>query len=50
MVRSDLFHLMERSMCGAASSLEILHVCLAALLFCTAAAAVKVLASHVSTS
>ena len=40
MVRIDLFHPMERSVYGTATAMDILHVCLAVLLFCVAAAAV----------
>jgi hypothetical protein len=40
MVRIDLFHPVERSVYGTATAMDILHVCLAALLFCAAAAAV----------
>jgi len=40
MVRIDLFHPVERSVYGTATAMDILHVCLAALLFCAAAASV----------
>ena len=40
MVRIDLFHPVERSVYGTATAMDILQVCLAALLFCAAAAAV----------
>ena len=40
MVRIDLFHPVERSVYGTATAMDILHVCLAALLFCAVAAAV----------
>ena len=40
MLRIDLFHPVEPSVYGTATAMEILHVCLAALLFCAAAAAV----------
>ncbi len=39
MVRIDLFHPVERSVYGTATAMDILHVCLAAPLFCAAAAA-----------
>jgi hypothetical protein len=40
MVRIDLFHPVERSVFGTATAMDILHVCLAALLFCAAAAVI----------
>ena len=40
MVRIDLFHPVEPSVYGTATAMDILQVCLAALLFCAAAAAV----------
>ena len=40
MLRIDLFHPVERSVYGMATAMDILQVCLAALLFCAAAAAV----------
>ena len=40
MVRIDLFHPFEPSVYGTATAMDILQVCLAALLFCVAAAAV----------
>ena len=40
MVRIDLFHPVERSVYGTATAMDILHVCLAALLFCEAAAVI----------
>jgi hypothetical protein len=40
MVRIDLFHPVERSVYGTATAMDIFQVCLAALLFCAAAAAV----------
>ena len=40
MVRIDLFHPVERSVYGTATAMDILYVCLAALFFCAAVAAV----------
>jgi len=40
MVRIDLFHPIEPSVYGTATAMDTLHVCLTALLFCAAAAAV----------
>ena len=40
MVRIDLLHPVERSVYGTATAIDILHVCLAALLFCAGTAAV----------
>ena len=42
MVKIDLFHPVEPSVYGTATAMDILHVCLAALLFCAAAAAAAV--------
>ena len=49
MVRIDLFHPVERSVYGTATAMDILHVCLAALLFCAAAVAVFSVAVFVLT-
>jgi hypothetical protein len=46
MVRIDLFHPVERSVYGTATAMDILYVCLAALLFCAAAAAVFSVAAY----
>ncbi len=46
MVRIDLFHPVEPSVYGTATAMDILQVCLAALLFCAAAAAVFSVAAH----
>jgi hypothetical protein len=46
MVRIDLFHPIEPSVYGTATAIDILHVCLAALLFCAAAAAVFYVVFH----
>jgi|GEM_PF-2924513 len=47
MVKIDLFHPIEPSVCGTATAMDILHVCLAALLFCAAVAAAAILAVYV---
>jgi hypothetical protein len=49
MVRIDLFHPVEPSVYGTATAMDILQVCLAALLFCAAAAAVFSVAIYVLT-
>jgi hypothetical protein len=49
MVKIDLFHPVERSVYGTATAMDILEVCLAALLFCAAAAAVFSVAVYVLT-
>ena len=49
MVRIDLFHPKEPSVYGTATAMDILHVCLAALLFCAAAAAVFSVAAYALT-
>ena len=49
MVRIDLFHPVEPSAYGTATAMDILQVCLAALLFCAAAAAVFSVAVYVLT-
>jgi hypothetical protein len=49
MVRIDLFHPVERSVYGTATAMDILHVCLAALLFCADAAAVFSVVAYVLT-
>jgi hypothetical protein len=46
MVKIDLFHPKEPSVYGTATAMDILHVCLAALLFCVAAAAVFSVAAY----
>jgi hypothetical protein len=50
MVRIDLFHPVEPSVYVTATAMDILQVCLAALLFCAAAAAVFSVAAYFLTS
>jgi hypothetical protein len=49
MVRIDLFHPAEPNVYGMATAMDILQVCLAALLFCAAAVAVFSVAIYVLT-
>ena len=49
MVKIDLFHPVEPSVYGTATAMDILHVSLAALLFCAAVAAVFSVAAYVLT-
>jgi len=50
MVKIDLFHPVERSVYGTATAMDILQVCIAALFFCAAAAAVFSVAAYFLTS